>query len=45
VQDLLGERMGAEIFMYSITLQPEFDSPAILGIMPGSGMFALAGGS
>jgi protein SCO1 len=31
VQDLLGERMGAEIFMYSITLQPEFDSPAILG--------------
>jgi protein SCO1/2 len=30
VQDLLGERMGTDIFMYSISLQPEFDSPAIL---------------
>jgi protein SCO1/2 len=30
VQDLLGERMGHDIFMYSITLQPQFDQPHIL---------------
>jgi protein SCO1/2 len=30
VQDLLGERMGRDIFMYSISLQPELDTPAIL---------------
>jgi protein SCO1/2 len=31
VQDLLGDRMGRDIFMYSITLQPEFDDVASLG--------------
>lgn len=30
VQELLGERMGREIFFYSITLQPELDTPAVL---------------
>jgi protein SCO1/2 len=30
VQDILGERMGRDIFMYSITLQPIFDQPHIL---------------
>jgi protein SCO1/2 len=30
VQRLLGERVGRDIFMYSITLQPELDTPAIL---------------
>lgn len=30
VQDLLGERVGRDIFMYSITLQPELETPAIL---------------
>jgi protein SCO1/2 len=30
VQDLLGERMGRDIFMYSVTLQPELETPAIL---------------
>ena len=30
VQDLLGERMGREIFFYSITLQPKKDTPSIL---------------
>ncbi|WP_035485563.1 SCO family protein [Geminicoccus roseus] len=30
VQDLLADRMGRDIFMYSITLQPEFDQPHIL---------------
>lgn len=30
VQDLLGDRMGRDIFMYSVTLQPEFDQPHIL---------------
>ena len=30
VQDLLGERMGRDIFMYSISLQPELETPAIL---------------
>jgi protein SCO1/2 len=30
VQDLLGERMGKDIFFYSITLQPKKDTPAIL---------------
>ena len=30
VQDLLGERMGRDVFFYSITLQPEQDTPAIL---------------
>ena len=27
VQDLLGERMGRDIFMYSVTLQPELETP------------------
>jgi len=42
VQQLLGERVGRDIFMYSITLQPELDTPAILkgyaetfGVQPG----------
>ena len=30
VQELLGDRIGTEIHMYSITLQPEFDSPEVL---------------
>lgn len=30
VQDLLGERMGQDIFIYSISLQPELETPAIL---------------
>jgi protein SCO1/2 len=30
VQDLLGERMGRDIFMLSVTLQPELETPAIL---------------
>lgn len=30
VQDLLGDRMGRDVFMYSITLQPELDTPEIL---------------
>ena len=31
VQDLLGGRVGRDIFMYSITLQPELETPEILG--------------
>ena len=30
VQDILGERMGKDIFFLSITLQPKKDTPAIL---------------
>lgn len=30
VQDLLGDRMGRDVFFYSITLQPETDSPQVL---------------
>jgi protein SCO1/2 len=30
VQDLLGDRIGREIHMYSISLQPDFDSPEVL---------------
>ena len=30
VQDLLGNRIGREIHMYSISLQPDFDSPEVL---------------
>ena len=30
VQELLGDRMGKDIFFLSITLQPEFDSPKAL---------------
>jgi protein SCO1/2 len=30
VQDLLGPRVGKDVFMYSITLQPELDTPAVL---------------
>jgi protein SCO1 len=30
VQGLLGERMGRDMFIYSITLDPEFDTPAVL---------------
>lgn len=42
VQEMLGERVGRDIFMYSLTLQPEFDTPEVLraymeqyGIQPG----------
>jgi protein SCO1/2 len=42
VQRLLGERVGRDIFMYSITLSPELDTPEILrgyaetfGVQPG----------
>ena len=42
VQDMLAERIGRDVFMYSITLQPEQDSPTELkqyteryGIKPG----------
>ena len=42
VQKLLGERIGREVFMYSITLFPELDTPRILkayaegfGVKPG----------
>ena len=28
VQDMLGERVGRDVFMYSITLQPELDNSA-----------------
>lgn len=30
VQEILGERAGRDIFMYSITLDPEYDTPPIL---------------
>ena len=30
VQDLLGDRMGKDVFFISVTLQPELDSPKIL---------------
>lgn len=42
VQQVLGERVGREVFMYSITLEPKKDSPAVLahyakqfGVRPG----------
>jgi protein SCO1/2 len=42
VQQLLGDAVGKDVFMYSMTLQPEFDTPAALreyvsryGIKPG----------
>lgn len=42
VQDVLGSRLGRDIFMYSLTLRPEFDTPRALqaymaqfGIKPG----------
>jgi protein SCO1/2 len=42
VQQALGDRVGRDVFMYSMTLQPEFDTPAALreyvaryGIKPG----------
>ncbi len=42
VQQLLGERLGRSVFMYSITLTPEFDTPKVLqayandlGVKPG----------
>lgn len=42
VQDMLGERAGRDVFMYSITLQPELDTPRGLkqyterhGVKPG----------
>jgi protein SCO1/2 len=30
VQSLLGERMGRDVFFYSITIDPEHDTPAVL---------------
>jgi protein SCO1 len=30
VQAALGERMGRDVFIYSITLDPEFDTPAVM---------------
>src|SRR5262245_10712131 len=30
VQKLLGDRVGRDIFMYSLTLKPEVDTPAVL---------------
>lgn len=30
VQEMLGDRMGRDVFFYSITLQPEMDSPQVL---------------
>jgi len=30
VQEILGDRMGKDIFFYSITLTPEIDTPAVL---------------
>uniref|UniRef100_UPI00286AAA98 SCO family protein n=1 Tax=Polaromonas sp. TaxID=1869339 RepID=UPI00286AAA98 len=42
VQQMLGNRLGRDIFMYSLTLRPEFDTPRALqayvtqyGIKPG----------
>ena len=42
VQEMLGERVGRDIFMYSLTLQPELDRPEALqayaskyGVKPG----------
>lgn len=42
VQELLGSRLGRDIFMYSITLQPHLDTPQVLkayaekhGVKPG----------
>lgn len=42
VQDLFGERLGRDIFIYSITLDPEHDTPEVLkkyaeafGVKPG----------
>ena len=42
VQELLGERVGRDLFMYSLTLQPELDTPQRLqeyaemhGVKPG----------
>ena len=36
VQDLLGPRCGRDVFMYSLTLQPEVDTPEVLGDYAGS---------
>ena len=30
VQEALGQRLGKDVFMYSLTLQPEFDTPKAL---------------
>src|SRR4051794_21643381 len=30
VQDLLGDRMGRDVFIYSISLQPELETPEVL---------------
>jgi protein SCO1 len=42
MQDLLGERVGRDVVMYSLTLQPELDTPEVLrdyaasyGVKPG----------
>ncbi len=48
VQKLLGKRVGKDIFMYSITLDPEHDAPAVLkryarGFGAGPGWLFLTG--
>ncbi len=50
VRNILGDRVGRDIFMYSITLEPEQDTPAVLkqyaeahGVKPGSGWTFLTG--
>src|SRR3954453_3105108 len=42
LQDLLGDRLGHDVFMYSLTLQPEVDTPEVIkdyaamyGVRPG----------
>ncbi len=50
VQELLGDRVGKDIFIISITLQPDFDSPKILksyadGLDAGPGWTFLTGKS
>jgi protein SCO1 len=50
VQELLGDRVGKDIFILSITLQPDFDSPKVLksyaeGLDVGPGWTFLTGKS
>jgi protein SCO1/2 len=35
VQDLLGERLGRDVFMYSLTVDPEYDTPRVLRAFAG----------
>ena len=50
VQELLGDRIGRDIFMVSITLQPEYDTPGVLASYAkkygvGPGWLFLTGGA